>query len=471
MNTQVLSTLPVASIASARTNQIQTKPMPVDTSLVEPALVDPLPAGPIPTEPMPVLPVEPTSNPAADAIWKQLDAIFGTAKELTADEQKQVDAIDEKLQALYEKEIDFDNEAQLKAWNAEIEGLHKELNSLYGVRTYEDLSEAEQKQVDDLYGQLDNILNPNAAQEKALYAQLDEIFGTPKTLTEAEQQQAEALHEQINSIYEAAAQKAQQAQQENGIDDDVISFMGFQLSAEDQKKVDTLSTQLDELYGVRSYDSLTEAEQKQVDNIYAQLDNLHIPTEPMIEPVMDQETTDLYAQLDKIFGIAKTLTEAEQKQVDALDEQISALFDENGELKAGQEETLTSLYNQIDTLFGVRSYDNLSSEEQKKVDEIFARLAEKQNELYNAEELADSAFSNDSLLDDAPFTNDGRDMTEADGENDWNNDSWQMIDWSTDGQDSYPGTDFNLQVEPVEAGEDLSMTGQIEFTPEMSFWF
>ena len=127
--------------------------------------------------------------------------------------------------------------------------------------------------------------------------------------------------------------------------------------------------QVDAVYGVKSYDDLTEAEKKQVDALFEKLDGMIDDEFVQVEPA-NPELETLYKQLDEIFGTPKELNAEEQKQADAIDAQISKLFEGMGEegLSKADEAKLTELQGQLDKLHGVKSYDALTDQEKKTVD-------------------------------------------------------------------------------------------------------
>ena len=209
------------------------------------------------------------------------------------------------------------------------------------------------------------VIFPESEEIQALYKQLDEIFGTPDfDLTEDEQKQVDALYEKANAFFEP---------NENG--------EWPELTEAQEKELETIYDQIDDIYGIVNYDDLSEEQQKKVDGIYAELDKLWadqiniLPVEPI-----DEETQALYDRLDEIFGTYKQeLTEDEQKQVDELNNKIEAILspDEDGnwpELTEEQQEELNGLYKQIDKVYGVVAYDDLSEEQQKEVDGIYEKL-------------------------------------------------------------------------------------------------
>ncbi|MCG8610721.1 MAG: hypothetical protein MI864_09315 [Pseudomonadales bacterium] len=194
-----------------------------------------------------------------------------------------------------------------------------------------------------------------------LMAQLDAIYGTPKTLTEAEQDQLDQLYQQIDSLYQ------------NAVVNEVGEFEG-----EVQAQLDALYDQVNDLYGIRSYEDLSPEEQTQVDEIMAQLQGPKpdIDLNPDGEFEVDPEVQTLYDELDGIFGFGKVLSEEEQAQIDGINTQIDALLGVDGELDLTEEQhnELDALFDQMNDIYGIKTYDDLSDAEQARVEEIYSEL-------------------------------------------------------------------------------------------------
>ena len=201
----------------------------------------------------------------------------------------------------------------------------------------------------------------------ALFEELDAIFGTPKEeLSEEEQKKLEELNSKIEAIL---------APSEEGEEPE--------LTEEQEEELEELFAQVDAIFGLKSYDDLTEEQQGRVDEIYAELDK-HWDDEGDFdgegdfedEGEFDNEAAEaLFAQLDEIFGTPKEeLTEEEQEQVDELNSKIEAILEPNEdgeepELTEEQEEELEELFAKVDAIYGITSYDDLTEEQQAKVDE------------------------------------------------------------------------------------------------------
>ncbi|WP_353406717.1 hypothetical protein [Pseudoteredinibacter isoporae] len=91
------------------------------------------------------------------------------------------------------------------------------------------------------------------AELKALYQQLDGIFGIPKTALNAQEQAREKqISESIEKIMEASKKG--------------------ELSLHQERELSKQYDALDKLYGVRSYESLNASEKKQVNDIYQKIE-------------------------------------------------------------------------------------------------------------------------------------------------------------------------------------------------------
>lgn len=95
------------------------------------------------------------------------------------------------------------------------------------------------------------------------------------------------------------------------------------------------------------------------------------------------DTQLLLAQLDNIFGIPKKLSPKEQAQADAIEQQISRIYQEfdqkfNDDYSDKDTDSKTKqaaqLYKELDKLYGVKVYEELSDQEQRLVDYIEEKL-------------------------------------------------------------------------------------------------
>jgi len=397
-------------------------------------------------------------NPETEALFKQLDDIFGTPKELNAEQQKQADAIDAQITKLFEdagdKELSKEDEAKL----AELE---TQLDTLYGVKSYASLTDEQKKTVDDIYKKLDATEGVEGedgmtvdAETEALFKQLDDIFGTPKELNADEQKQADAIDAQITKLFEDAGDK--------------------ELSKEDEAKLAELETQLDTLYGVKSYASLTDEQKKTVDGIYEKLDAKE-GGEFGGEIAVDAETEALFKQLDDILGTPKELSADEQKQADGIDAQITKLFEDAGdkELSKEDEAKLAELETQLDTLYGVKSYASLTDEQKKTVDGIYEKLDAKEENDFGGELVSFEG------LEFLSGENNGETGTFEFDMNDSSNWAEAFTGTFDDmmGDMGFGGTDAFASAFGGEAnsgfgnfGADLQLTGQADTMPAMDFF-
>lgn len=327
------------------------------------------------------LPIEPVTldlkpeSEEINALYKQLDDIFGTPKQTLSDaEQKQLDALSAKIDAIFAVDEEGRLQELTEAQMTELDNLNKQIDDVLGVVSYDNLSEEQKKKVDAIYAQLEELwadefdimpIAPISEEAQALYDDLDNIFGTPKqSLTEAEQKQVDELNNKIEAILSAD-------------NDGELT----ELTEEQYTELAGLQGQIDQIYGVVSYDNLSEEQQKKVDKIYAQLDKLMAEQNGFVE-VDNEETQALYARLDEIIGTPKKeLTEEEQKQVDELNEKAESILspddtEEMPVLTDNQQQELNDLYKQIDKIYGITAYEDLTEEQQKEVDAIYAQLEE-----------------------------------------------------------------------------------------------
>ncbi len=337
------------------------------------------------------------------ALYQQLDEIFGTPDfDLNEAEQKQVDALYDKVNTFFAPNENGEWVELTEAQEKEVAALYGQIDDIYGIVNYDDLSSEQQKQVDNIYAELDKLwadqidilpVEPIDEEVQSLYDRLDDIFGSYKQeLTKEEQVQVDELNTQIEAML---------LPDENG--------NWPELTEAQQEELNGLYKQIDKVYGVVSYDDLSEELQEEVDGIYAQLDAIFLEDDGMISimpiPEFDEKTQALFDELDEIFGTPDfDLTDDEQAQVNALNQQIDDLLgpDENGdwpELTEQQEAELDGLFKQVDKIYGVVSYEDLTAEQQQRVDEINGEL---NPEPLIAIEPVDSSLIDLTLIDALP---------------------------------------------------------------------
>lgn len=125
----------------------------------------------------------------------------------------------------------------------------------------------------------------------------------------------------------------------------------------------------------------------------------------LIEATPNQASTleDLYAQLDLIYGTPKELSESEQKELNSIFEEMDSFWmdvindaqgidDLTSELTDPQLLKLADMEERLNEVLGIKSYDDLTEDEQARVDEINGEI--------------DSYFS-DVTGEDFPFPIDG----------------------------------------------------------------
>lgn len=91
-----------------------------------------------------------------------------------------------------------------------------------------------------------------ATEAEQLVSQLDQLFGYRKTLNTEQQKQVNRLFEQIDNIMQSNAASGPTMQQ--------------------QQQLDRLFDDIDKIYEARSFESLSSQEQKMVDRLLDQLD-------------------------------------------------------------------------------------------------------------------------------------------------------------------------------------------------------
>ncbi|MBB1486171.1 hypothetical protein [Oceanospirillum sediminis] len=327
-------------------------------------------------------------------LYEQLDAIFGIPdRNLTDEEQQKVDDLNRQIESVLIPDDNGEWPELTEEQQTTLNALYDQINDIYGITEYDDLTPEQQANVDKIYARLEElqysdanlddgmILGPDTQlpvepgfisdDHQKLYDRLDEIFnGSEKTeLTDDEQVQSVQINSQIEALW---------APDENGQWPD--------LTQEQEQQVDDLFKQLDNLWGIRHYEDLTEVEQAEVEAIYAELDNIDYVDDLVIEPWEDDsELIALYGQLDDIFGLPKQeLTEDELAQVDELYAQIDALFepDADGNWPEADMAQLDGLLSQVDDIYGIKHYDDLTPEEQKTVDNIYQQLVAKAPAIY-----------------------------------------------------------------------------------------
>lgn len=216
-----------------------------------------------------------------------------------------------------------------------------------------------------------------------LIAELEGIFGKPKILTEEEQAVELELLQRMDKIWEDAFKDVG----DNGFTIDPEKL----LSSAQKAQLAEIDKQLNELYGIKSYDDLSKEEQTRVDEINAELDALIPSSGFIIEPLpedsneasedtsLPEEIASLYERLDEIFGVPKQeLSESELEKEKQISQKIEAIFanNESGILSEKEEAQLNELFTELDSLYGIRSFDSLSDKEKAEVEEIYSKIDE-----------------------------------------------------------------------------------------------
>lgn len=160
-----------------------------------------------------------------------------------------------------------------------------------------------------------NLYSPNT---ERLFSELDAIFGVPKELNESERMTEAAIFSEMDALFNKFFDMMDGSEKVPGI--------GFNQAMEE--KFAQLDSQLNELYGVKSYDDLSDVERQRVEEIHNELDATFnkffgMTEEPNIDmfefdfsdPMLDPAVTDGYSE-----GFLKQLAEnSEQGAKNSLD--------------------------------------------------------------------------------------------------------------------------------------------------------
>lgn len=209
------------------------------------------------------------------------------------------------------------------------------------------LSKADMEKVDKINAEIDKILGTEEIKfskvdlksADKLYQQIDNIFADDKVTKEEEKQLAE-IDSKLANIYEKYEKP---------------------LSQEQEKKLESLFSELDKIYGVDNEDlmaglyqglGLSKADQEKADKLNNEIDKLLGMDKPFSKE--DQKAADkLFEQMDKIFADEK-VTKDEEKQLTKLDEQLDTILKKYEKpLTKADEQKLDELFGQLDKLYGL----------------------------------------------------------------------------------------------------------------------
>ncbi len=143
------------------------------------------------------------------------------------------------------------------------------------------------------------------------------------------------------------------------------------LSAEDQKRVDTLNKELDNIFGTPK-ENLTDAEKKKESELTDAIDKILQKTEPEpLTKVQEKQLDSILEEIDKLFEDSQ-LTFDEEKKLTELESRLDKLFTPKVLSDADQKE-LDKLFDALDDLYGIKK---LSEAEIARTEEIYAELDE-----------------------------------------------------------------------------------------------
>lgn len=229
-----------------------------------------------------------------------------------------------------------------------------------GETAFTELSEKEQKELDNLFKQID---------------QLFEKVGDTK-LTAEQEKQLEALEKKVDSIL-------------GPIEDDFDPFEG--LSEEEAQKLEGLFSQIDKIFETAGDKPLSAVQEKQLESLENKIDDILGPIEDAEELELYDNLPDaakkqldaLFDQMDKIFERAgdAPLTQEQEKQLEALEKKVDTIlgppegdFDPFEGLSDKALQELDSLFGQIDKMFGTTQNKSLNDEQEKQLTLLERRI-------------------------------------------------------------------------------------------------
>lgn len=230
------------------------------------------------------------------------------------------------------------------------------------------LSEANQKRVDTLNQELDQIFGVpkdrltgnEKTREAELVGAIDKILQKtePQPFTQAQERQFDRIQEQIDQI-----------------------FADGQVTAEEEQKLQSFDARLEELFQTQTPAELSQQEQQQLDGFYRQLDELYGLKQPSQEQLIRAE--EIFTELDSIYETSfnnsfAALSNEGQEQASQLIDQINQLFNDalSVNFNPATQDQIDSINKEIDSLLGLQplSEANAKQAEQidRQIDQIFA---------------------------------------------------------------------------------------------------
>lgn len=269
-----------------------------------------------------------------DALNKELGEIFGSPKGNLTDAEKQKE--NELMNAIDKILKKTEPEALTKAQEDQLDSIYKEIGQLFEDG---ELTADEEKKLTTLEESIDKLFKPKIlsdADQKELdqlFDALDKLYGI-KQPSKEELARAEEINSELDKIYTKYVENP-----------DIQSILGDDVSKENLDKVTELLTEIQDTLGHGiDLPNLSDEDQKAVDAINK--------------------------QIDELLGV-NTLTDAQQENADKINQQIEALF-EDGVITAEEEITLTKLDKQLEELYGKPK--ELSTADNEKLEELFSQL-------------------------------------------------------------------------------------------------
>ncbi len=224
-----------------------------------------------------------------------MDAMaFATSQsELTASQKKKVEALNKELDSIFgvPKSLSAEEKAQEK-------NLIEQINKLLGVSDQKPFSEETERKLETLYNKIDEIFADGKVTKEegtkliALEKRIDEILGSnksPNELSQADQKKLDELFAKLDSLYGVKEpSKDDLVRAENifaeleaihnsaALGAGVVAGASLDaLSKQDQAKAESLLKELDAIFGsARDANELSKEDQKKVDAIIKRIDEL-----------------------------------------------------------------------------------------------------------------------------------------------------------------------------------------------------
>lgn len=272
-----------------------------------------------------------------DALNKELDKIFVAPKENLTDAEKQkenelMNAIDKILKKMEPKPL-------TKAQEDQLDSISKEIDKLFEDG---ELTTDEEKKLTTLEASIDKLFENHKPEVLSdtdqkeldkLYESLDKLYGV-KQPSKEEISRAEEISTELDKIYTKYIENP-----------NLQSILGDDVSTENLEKLEELLAEIQKTLGPGiELTELSDEDQKEVDAINK--------------------------QIEELLGVNE-LTDAQQETADKISQQIETLFDD-GVITAEEEITLTKLDKQLEELYG--NPKELSDADNEKLENLFSQL-------------------------------------------------------------------------------------------------